>query len=690
MGFEFGNSRLRTSPFLMSQPSLLRKMFRLMLGQKLDPLNPQTRHGIVLVAFLAWIGLGADGLSSACYGPEEAYLALGTHSHLALYLALVTAVTVFVISLAYNQVIELFPSGGGGYKAATKLIGPYAGLISGSALIVDYVLTITISAASAMDALFSLFSQDWLGFKLAAEFGVVGMLLMLNLRGMKESIQILLPIFMGFFITHIALIVYGISIKVDDLSVLVPDTLSKTHLLTQEMGWVFVVSLFLRAYSLGGGTYTGIEAVSNNINMLAEPRVRTGHLTMFYMATSLAVTAGGVILLYMLWHAHHVDGQTLNAVTFKAIIEHLHWGGDQFNTTALAVVLALEAGLLIVASNTGFLGGPAVMANMAADRWVPRQFRQLSSRLVTQNGVLLMGLAALATLLLTRGQVSLLVVLYSINVFLTFSLSLFGLCRYWWEQRLYRIGWFRGFGLSAMGFTVTAFILAVTLFEKFTEGGWVTLLVTSAVIGVCLTIRRHYDSAQNQLNVIDQQYSIRMNWDDQADSIPLDHTQATAVFMIGGNRGAGMHMLQWVFKQFPGRFKNFVFISVGEVDKQNFDGERSIQSLTTRIENSLNYFTSYCISQGHAAAYYQAYGADPLEELTQLTLKVVKDYPDSVSFASKLLFEKENLWTRILHNQMPMAMQRRLNLAGHEMIIVPIPVPEPCAPKPRGPSYPIT
>src|SRR5882672_3595932 len=136
-------------------------------GRKLDPLRPQTRRHIVLVSFLAWVGLGADGLSSSCYGPEEAFLALGPHTHFALYLAFATAATVFVISLAYNQVIELFPSGGGGYKAATQLIGPYAGLVSGSALIVDYVLTIAISVASGMDALFSLTPPEWQAHKLA-------------------------------------------------------------------------------------------------------------------------------------------------------------------------------------------------------------------------------------------------------------------------------------------------------------------------------------------------------------------------------------------------------------------------------------------------------------------------------------------------------------------------------------------
>src|SRR5512139_2708293 len=131
---------------------LLTKLREIILGKSLDPLRPDTRHNIALVAFLAWVGLGADGLSSSCYGPEEAFLALGTHTQLGLYLALATALTVFIIALAYNQVIELFPSGGGGYKVATRLLGSRAGLLSGAALIVDYVLTIAISVASGADA----------------------------------------------------------------------------------------------------------------------------------------------------------------------------------------------------------------------------------------------------------------------------------------------------------------------------------------------------------------------------------------------------------------------------------------------------------------------------------------------------------------------------------------------------------
>src|SRR5947207_12164098 len=177
-----------------------------LLGTALDPFSKQTRQHIALVAFLAWVGLGADGLSSSCYGPEEAFRALGEHKHFGLYLAMATAITVFIIAVAYNQVIELFPSGGGGYKVATSLIGPYTGLVSGAALIVDYMLTIAISVASGIDAVFSLLPLGAQEFKLGTELVLVVLLLYLNLRGLQESIRVLLPIFLGFFLTHVLLI----------------------------------------------------------------------------------------------------------------------------------------------------------------------------------------------------------------------------------------------------------------------------------------------------------------------------------------------------------------------------------------------------------------------------------------------------------------------------------------------------
>src|SRR5216684_2919582 len=563
-----------------------------LLGTALDPFSKQTRQHIALVAFLAWVGLGADGLSSSCYGPEEAFRALGEHKHFGLYLAMATAITVFIIAVAYNQVIELFPSGGGGYKVATSLIGPYTGLVSGAALIVDYMLTIAISVASGVDAVFSLLPPEVLAFKPEIEVALVGLLIFLNLRGMRESIKMLLPIFLGFFITHALLILFGIGFQADRLPALVPGTLAETLQLAGQLGWIFVAALFLRAYSLGGGTYTGIEAVSNNVQSLAEPRVKTGKLTMFYMALSLAFTAGGIILLYLLWGSKPAEGQTLNAVVCGSIIETFDWGGGTSGTVALSAVLAFEAGLLLVASNTGFLGGPAVLANMAADSWVPHQFRYLSTRLVTENGILVMGIAALGILLWTAGSVSTLVVLYSVSVFLTFAVSLFGLCLYWAGRRAGR-NWLGRLALSAAGFVVCAGILLMLLAEKFLEGGWLAVLIIAAIIAACVTIRNHYDWTRRQLKKIDADFS-GIAFGSAVNPPKPDPARPTAAFLVGSSRGGGLHALLWVQRMFPDHFKNFIFVNARTVDSQSFGGREDLEAMKVEAKASLSYFVNFC------------------------------------------------------------------------------------------------
>ena len=645
---------------------------RLITGAPLDPMDPGTRKHIALIAFFAWVGLGADGLSSSNYGPEEAFLALGSHTHFGLYLALAIAITVFIISLAYNQVIELFPNGGGGYKVASSLIGPHAGLVSGAALIVDYVLTIAISVASGADALFSLLPLGLHPFKIPFDCVMIGLLVTLNLRGMKEAIIVLLPIFLGFVVIHVFLIGYGIYAHADRLPALIPDTLGETRALAKDVGWIFVVSTMMLAYSQGGGTYTGLEAVSNNVNTLAEPRVATGKWTMFYMASSLAFTAGGIMLLYLLWDVAQSPGQTLNAVVFKSIIDHLDLGSAFANHGGLLTVLLFEAGLLFVAANTGFLGGPAVLSNMAADSWVPRQFRQLSNRLVTQNGVLLMGVSALAVLVWSEGSVGLLVVLYSINVFLTFSISLFGLCIYWWRHRRDRHNWLRRLLLSLLGLAVTSSILLVLVVEKFTTGGWVTIVITGLVIALCLAIRWHYDETREQLRKIDGILAAPAVVPEVASPPALDPLAPTAVFFVGKNRGVGMHALLWVQRLFPGHFRNFVFLSIGEVDAQSYGGKGALRTLQYTIENSLRYYVNFCHNHGLAAASYIGFGTDPVDELCTLADTVMEKYPNSVCFASKLIFVHDNLFTRWLHNETALSMQQRLHWKGMQMVILPM------------------
>ena len=644
-----------------------------LLGKPRDPLSATVRQGTALAAFLAWVGLGADGLSSSSYGPEEAFRALGTHTDMALWLALATAVTVFVLALAYNQVIELFPTGGGGYRVSTALLGPHAGLVAGSALVIDYVLTIAISVAAGTDAIFSLMPLHFHAHKQIVASVLIGLLLWLNLRGMRESLHILLPIFIGFVITHGVLIVWGISAHASGLPALLPDAIRDTQELSAKAGWLFVAALVLKAWSLGAGTYTGIEAVSNNVQHLSKPVVRTGKHTMMLMAASLAITAAGIILLYLLWNVVPVQGVTLNAAVFGQILGEMGFSGSN-HTLALTTVLAFEAGLLLVAANTGFLGGPAVLANMAADSWVPHRFRYLSSRLVTEKGIILMAVSAWALLLMTDGNVSVLVVLYSINVFLTFTLSLAGMSLFWIRNRrqpLHRKRWRKRLVLSLGALTIAAFILVVTIVEKFFEGGWFTLAVTGVVIAVCLLIRRHYQKVRRQINELDAAFA------DQAygpnASIPEpDPSQPTAVFVVGSSRGGGLHALLWVRRMFPEHFHNFVFINARTVDAEVYGGSQELESMRVNAVTSLKYFERFCNSYGLAADSRLAFGTDAIDTLETLMTEVAQDYPDAIFFMSKMVFARETLWTRLLHNHAIEALQRRAYLSNFQMMVLPM------------------
>lgn len=644
-----------------------------LFGKARDPLSVNTRQSIAFAAFIAWVGLGADGLSSSAYGPEQAFRALGDHTHLALFLAVATAITVFVVALAYNQVIELFPTGGGGYRVSTALLGPTAGLVAGSALIVDYVLTIAISVASGTDALFSLLPNAWQPFKIWTACTMIVLLSWLNLRGAKESIRVLLPVFVGFVVTHAILICWGIFAHSDGLHALIPDTLDEVRSFTDEAGWFFVLAVFLKAYSLGGGTYTGIEAVSNNVDQLAEPVVRTGKMTMMLMAVSLAFTAGGIILLYLLWNVAPVEGQTLNAVVFRSILSEMGFA-DSGLWVSITLVLAFEAGLLFVAANTGFLGGPSVLSNMAADSWVPHRFRYLSNRLVTENGLLLMGLAALVAVLLTGGDVSVLVVLYSINVFLTFTLSLAGLTRFWITHRkhvLHKHVWKRRLALSVLGLTLTSSILVITVVEKFFEGGWATLLITSVLILACLGIRNHYREIRQRIGLVDDIFA-NQPFGSDCSAPPLDPQAPTAAFLVGSSRGGGLHALLWVQRMFPGHFKNFVFINARTVDARVYGGQEALDAMRLQANTSLKFFERFCNSYGLAATSRLGYGTDAVETLEKLTAELQAEYPNTLFFASKLVFKQENFLTRLLHNQAIVSLQRRMHVNGQQMMVLPM------------------
>ncbi|HZX97185.1 MAG TPA: APC family permease [Myxococcales bacterium] len=650
---------------------------RMLLGGPKDIQDPQLFHALSLAAFLAWVGLGADGLSSSSYGPEEAFKNLGQHQYLAIFLALATAVTVFVISAAYDKIIEHFPFGGGGYIVASRLLGPNAGVVSGAALLIDYVLTCTTSVAAGGEAIFSNFPPEWHSWKLPVELVAIALLTILNLRGVKESIRVLLPIFVTFLVTHVILIGGSVGFhlgRADDVARQVGTGLSHD---LGTMGFFALALLFLRAYSLGAGTYTGIEAVSNGLSIMREPRVLTGKRTMVYMSTSLAITAGGIILAYLLMGVSPVAGKTMNYTLAEMLAGGVHLGPLPLGHWYVVVTIASEALLLFVAAQAGFIAGPRVMANLAHDSFLPHRFSALSDRLTMQNGVLLMGGASFLMLLYTRGSVDALVVMYAINVFVTFSLSQLGMIKYWRrkETRARHRQWRQPMVIAVVCFVLCAFILVVNLFEKFTEGAWLTVVITGAVVAVCLLIKRHYNGVFGRLKRLDQILTA-LPVGPPTKVLEIQKKKPTAVLLVGSFSGLGIHSLLTVMKLFPRYFANVVFMSVGVIDSATFQGVEEVDQVREQTEEALLKYVDLARGMGIPADYRMAMGTEAITGCERLASEVAKEYERSIFFSGKLIFEQEKWWDRLLHNETAYQIQRRLQFAGHAMVVLPVRVLE--------------
>jgi hypothetical protein len=436
--------------------------------------------------------------------------------------------------------------------------------------------------------------------------------------------------------------------------------------------WGLIV-VILRAYSLGAGTYTGIEAVSNGLSALREPRVQTGKRTMVYMGASLAFVVGGLLLTYLLYHVTPVTGKTLNAVLFEQMtLAWPPWLGKSFVIAAMAS----SAALLFIAAQTGFLGGPRVLANMAADRWMPTRFATLSDRLVTQNGVLLMGVAALIVVFFTSAAVNILVVLYSINVFITFSLSQLGMVRHWWFDRANTRDWRRKISINGFGLLLTSGILISLCVVKFFEGGWVTLLVTGLLILAAFWVKRHYAKTQislQRLNELVAAVAIEEAHDHKPAPV-CDHDARTAVFLVNGFNGLGLHTLLAVMRMFPKVYHNFIFLQVGVVDAGSFKGAAEVENLREHTRGEVERYASYMRRLGFYTEAYFTVGTDIVDEAAILCEGVTKRFPQAQFFAGQLVFKDENLLTRWLHNHTVFELQRRLYQHGWPMLILPIQV----------------
>lgn len=644
---------------------LKQKLSEVLIGKPRSIKDPSLFHKLSLIPLLAWIGLGADGLSSASYGPEEAFRMLGKHTYLAIFLALATALTVFIISYAYSRIIEYFPSGGGGYIVATHTLGEKAGVLSGCALLVDYMLTVSVSIVSCGDSIFSFLPLSYQAYKIPFEILAIIFLVILNLRGIKESITILSPIFLLFVFTHVLLIGSGIFRHVPAAHQVYSNIQAGFQSGLATLGRTGLFLLFLKAFSMGAGTFTGIEAVSNGLQILREPRVENGKKTMMYMATSLAITAAGIFVCYLLLNVSPGEGKTLNAILAEKV----------FGTSGPGKILAMltifsEGALLLVAAQTGFADGPRVMANMALDYWLPRRFASLSNRFTIQNGVLIMGAAAILLILYSHGHISTLVVMYSINVFLTFSLSELGMSKFFITHRKTDKNWKKHLPVHLIGLVVCATILVVTISEKFALGGWLTLVITSVVVALCFMIRAHYSRVRKGVKSLDELLNIPLTGSPNLN--PPNPNEMTAILLVNGYNGFGIHSFLSIIRNFPGLYKNFIFLTVAEVDVSAFKDSNPVVHIETETQKWLQQYVDLARKLGFPAAYKYDLSPEIIPAAISLVEKTVQEFPRSTVFLGQLVFRQTGLVRRLLHNETAFTIQEQLHWKGITTIILPI------------------
>jgi amino acid transporter len=430
----------------------------------------------------------SDAMSSVAYATEEILLILvlaGTAAaHLTVPIALAIAGLLVVVSVSYQQTIHAYPSGGGSYIVARANLGPTAGLVAAAALLIDYVLTVSVSVAAGVAALTS--AVPWL-LTHRVLLGVVftGAIAYANLRGVRESGRVFaVPTYL-FIVTFSVLVGTGLFRWLTG-TLPAAAAASETVAATQTLTWFLV----LRAFASGCTALTGVEAISNGVPAFKHPEARNAAITMGFMAAVLGTLFIGVSVLASALGVSPVADETV----VSQVARRLFGGGWPYYLVQGSTTL-----ILVLAANTSFADFPRLNSLLARDRYAPRQFRTLGDRLVFSNGILILAGLAAALIVVFGGDTHALIPLYAVGVFISFTLSQAGMVRHWLTDG--GAGWRWRLGVNGVGALVTGAVTVVIAVTKFTHGAWIVVLLIPLLVLGFRSIYRHYDTVAHELSL---------------------------------------------------------------------------------------------------------------------------------------------------------------------------------------------
>ena len=458
-----------------------RSLKRILVG---DPLSTEMMHNERIPKWKALAVLSSDALSSVAYATEEVLIPLAVFATAAVAwsipIAVAIAVLLFIVTMSYRQTIEAYPNGGGAYTVARENLGETAGLVAAAALLIDYVLTVSVSVSAGIENIASAFPQ-LLPYKVGIDVTVIAIVMVLNLRGVRESANLFaLPTYLFIFSFLLMIAVGAWNIANGTVPAMAP--------LVHEVYPAIPIFLLLRAFSSGCVALTGIEAISNGIPIFKEPAQKNAKITMAWMAFILGAFFLAITILSHLYGIVPQEGETAVSLLARKV-----FGESPFyylipTTTTL---------ILILAANTSYADFPRLASLLAKDRFLPRQLASLGDRLVFSNGIAGLSIAAITLVIVFGGDTHHLIPLYAVGVFLSFTLSQVGMIRH--HLKFKEPGWRKALTFNALGAVTTFVVLIVIGATKFLHGAWMVVLLIPVFVFVFRKIRDHYESTGKKL-----------------------------------------------------------------------------------------------------------------------------------------------------------------------------------------------
>jgi amino acid transporter len=484
---------------------------RLVLGR---PFRSDKLAHTLLPKRIALPVFASDALSSVAYAPEEIFLVLSvaglTAYSMAPWIGLAVAAVMLIVIASYRQNVHAYPSGGGDYEVVTTNLGHTAGLTVASALLVDYVLTVAVSMASAMSNIGSA-----VPFIAAHKvlFAVIAILVLasMNLRGIRESgTAFAIPTY-AFMIGMYIMLAWGLfQIYVLGTPLRAESASFEVHSEHGEVLGFAMVFLVARAFSSGCAALTGVEAISNGVPAFRKPKSRNAATTLLMLGLIAVSLFMGIIMLAKETGAKIADSpeQLVGAPPGyhqKTLIAQLADAVFHDFPVGLFLIAGVTALILVLAANTAFNGFPVLASILAQDRYLPRQLHTRGDRLAFSNGILFLAFAAIAFVVAFRAEVTALIQLYIVGVFVSFTLSQIGMVRHWTRllrtetDSAVRRHMMRSRVINTIGFICTGTVLIIVVVTKFLAGAWIAILAMGALFAIMEMIHKHYDTVANEL-----------------------------------------------------------------------------------------------------------------------------------------------------------------------------------------------